>query len=47
MTIENINPSKIFTLYENGYNYNLIEENQSYYIINLIPIKVLHLLTLN
>ncbi len=36
---ENINPSKIFTLYENGYNYNLIEENQSHYIINLIPIK--------
>ena len=36
---ENINPSKIFTLYESGYNYNLIEENQSYYIINLIPIK--------
>ncbi len=32
-----LNPSKIFTIYENGYNYKFINEGSNVYQINLIP----------
>ena len=32
-----LNPSKIFTLYEDGYNYKFINEDSKLYHINLIP----------
>tara|TARA_A100001035_G_C27781034_1_gene501781 strand:+ start:1043 stop:1660 length:618 start_codon:yes stop_codon:yes gene_type:complete len=32
-----LNPSKIFTIYEDGYNYKFINEGSNVYQINLIP----------
>ena len=34
-----LNPSKIFTIYEDGYNYKFINEGSNVYHINLIPIE--------
>ena len=34
---ETISPSKMFTLYQEGYKYNFIEEKDDQYIIDLIP----------
>ena len=34
---ESVNPSKMFTLYEEGYNHQFISENEEIYIIDLTP----------
>ena len=34
-----INPSKIFSIYENGYNYNFVKEDNESYYIDLFPIE--------
>ena len=35
-----LNPSKIFTMYEDGYNYKFIKEDSNTYQINLFPKEI-------